>query len=411
VESPNRENSRRAHEIFTPVGTVTVVSPSSATRSCFRARRITTGVVVAAVIVLAGAGLTTQGGLSLEGSHAGAILACDTTSRYTFFTLGDTLPSASFVVREGGWFAVVEPKWGWGQATELNISDPGVVHERCTAKTPGGGRLTMFVAGPSQGTSYFTGTVLPPSNLAMPGWSGLVTVISSQGSDASARHTAFCAAAIRVVSTDETRVLTLLGSSGHLPQRISATVAKAVYTLVRDATSSASTAALSTLADALRLLADRLAVATSPAELESPIGAFASQYTALEATCRALLITSMFAIGPAIGRGFQGPEYFCARAPLKGRVSYVRSALDAAALRVSISGLGRASAGQRLYLDWVSTKSGSPGQPVASFVINSTGEVKPGSLVVTQVPTARAEELDLYGSMATLRFGGLTPCN
>jgi hypothetical protein len=393
------------------VDTVTVMGVDKATVSRFCARRMATGLADAAVMVLAGAGFTAQGGLNIGGSRAGAIYSCPTTSPSPRFTLGDSLPAASFVVRAGSWFGVVEPKWGWGQATELTISDPGVVHEQCSIRTPGGGRLTMLVSSRTPGSSYISGTVAPASNLAMPSWSGLVTVISSTGTDASARHAAFCAAATRVVSADERNILTLLGSSGHLPARISAAVSRAVATLVRDATSGASTASSSTLADALRLLADRLAVARSPAAVESPIGAFASQYTALEAACRADFMTSVFATGPVIGRGFEGPEYFCAKAPLRGQINYVRSDLGAAALRVSISGLGRASAGQRVYVDWVSTKSGSPGQPVAIFVISNAGEVKPGSLVVTQVPTARAEKLDLYGSMATARFGQLTPCN
>lgn len=378
--------------------------------SRIRAWRIAATLAVAAVMVLAGAGLTTQGGLSLGGSRAGAIFACPTTGPYPRFTLGDTLPAASFVVRAGSWFGVVEPKWGWGQATEVTISDPAVVHVQCSINTPGGGRLTMLVSSRTPGSSYIYGTVAPASNLMMPSWSGLVTVISSTGTDASARHAAFCAAATRVVSADERNILTLLGSSGHLPARISTAVAKAVDTLVRDATSSASTASSSTLARALRLLADRLATTTSPAGIYSAIGTFAPHYGALEKACPADFITSVFAKGPVIGHLFAGPEYFCAQAPLRGEINYV-SNYGNAALRVTISGMGRGNAGHRAYLDWVSKKSGPAGQPVANFVVSATGEVKSGSLVVSQVPTAKAKELDLYGSVTTAPFGRLTPCN
>ncbi|MFI5035450.1 MAG: hypothetical protein ACHQFZ_04525 [Acidimicrobiales bacterium] len=260
------------------------------------------------------------------------------------------------------------------------------------------------------GTTFVSGTVTPASNLAMPGWSGLVTVIGSKGSARSARHASFCETATRVVGTDETNILTALHVNGRLPANISSRVQRGVASLVRDLISSYSTAASSALAADLRLFSERLIEAASPAGTSSAIGAFASHYGALEAACPSDFTTSVFAKGPTIGHAFAGPEYFCAVAPLKGVINFVSDS-GAAALRVAISGMGRDNAGHRVYIDWVSRRRPSPGQPVANFVISRTGEVQPKSLVMVQAPIAQAVELDLYGSVTTAPFGQFVPCN
>jgi hypothetical protein len=78
-------------------------------------------------------------------------------------------------VPPGTRIVVTVPPWGWGTATDIDLSRSGILREECTVLLPGGGRRTVLMAVTS-GSTWVGATVEPASDLAMPAWGGRVNV-------------------------------------------------------------------------------------------------------------------------------------------------------------------------------------------------------------------------------------------
>jgi hypothetical protein len=90
-------------------------------------------------------------------------------------TLTDTSPAPALAVKRGSFIVVTVPRWGWGHATDVQVTKSGLLREVCTVELRGKGRRTIFVAR-RPGAAHLGATVAPASNLEMPAWGGTVVV-------------------------------------------------------------------------------------------------------------------------------------------------------------------------------------------------------------------------------------------
>jgi hypothetical protein len=126
---------------------------------------------VAAAVLLAGCGNARDPGTAAPAPR----LPCSAGSDPALITLNDTLPAPAVTVPLGAYLVVTVPQWGWGTATDVDVSGGAILREECTVLLPGGGRRTVFVA-VNSGSIYLSATVEPASDLMMPAWGGEVVV-------------------------------------------------------------------------------------------------------------------------------------------------------------------------------------------------------------------------------------------
>jgi hypothetical protein len=110
-------------------------------------------------------------------SLAPASALCRARPGAVTITLTDGVPKPAVTVTVGSPVVVIEPRWGWGKATEVNVSPARILSQNCTVQLRGGGRRTIFQA-VKPGSSYLGATVEPASNLAAPAWGGNVVVLA-----------------------------------------------------------------------------------------------------------------------------------------------------------------------------------------------------------------------------------------
>jgi len=87
-------------------------------------------------------------------------------------------PTPTITVRVGGELVVTVPGWHWGDATDVNVGNPGVLSEQCSVLLPDHGRRAVLLA-VSLGESHLSATVTPASDVMMPAWSGEVVVTAN----------------------------------------------------------------------------------------------------------------------------------------------------------------------------------------------------------------------------------------
>ena len=101
--------------------------------------------------------------------------SCSANPAWPYITLDDRLPRPTLSVPVGVVLVVEVPRWGWGEATDLSISNTRVLQEQCSVLLADHGRRTILLA-VGRGHSDLEATVTPASNAAMPAWLGNVVV-------------------------------------------------------------------------------------------------------------------------------------------------------------------------------------------------------------------------------------------
>ena len=148
--------------------------------------------VVAAAVLLTGCGTTPGNGAvnpvrtavaepaQPDSGHSPTGRSCPVLPGWSAITLTDTVPVPVVTVPPGARIVVIVPRWGWGTATNVDVTRGGILRETCTVLLPGGGRRTIFLAA-GQGSTQVGATVQPASNLFMPAWGGKVIVRGTRG--------------------------------------------------------------------------------------------------------------------------------------------------------------------------------------------------------------------------------------
>jgi hypothetical protein len=103
------------------------------------------------------------------------VTACLADPAWPTITLGDRLPRTMLTVPIGTVLVVNVPRWGFGRATDIGMSDTRVLQEQCSVLLADHGRRTILLA-IAPGRSSLEATITPGSNAAMPAWLGTVVV-------------------------------------------------------------------------------------------------------------------------------------------------------------------------------------------------------------------------------------------
>lgn len=345
---------------------------------------------------------------SAEASHADAkaVASCAYARSDPSFTLIDTAPELSFVVRVGESFLVKVPNWGSFKASALNITGPKIVHQVCSFVESHGARVVVTRAA-ATGTSQLLATVTPASEVFQPRWSGLVTVVASQGSKSSAVHASFCSTASKMLSVTETKVVTEIGSRVPLAKKMSASLRATVRELSLESLSARATSPSQTLASLFERLASAASLATSPTGVQNAMAGFVSGYSLVEAACPADFIVSAIGTANVQFNSFIGTEKFCSAKPLRGWIFY-SGAGSALEIDMNVAVWDFPSTLRRVIIEWVNSSGGSG--VLGAFDVSRYRRPVPGSLKISVVPTKRAVALELFDPSSSSPFATLESC-